>query len=79
MADISFQNDIMPLFKQFQAPMMWRFDLTNYDTVVANADMIYIRISNQDGAGYMPPPPFPPLTTDQIDMFHQWMTTGFKP
>jgi hypothetical protein len=79
MADITFQNDIVPIFKPFQENMMWRFDLTSYDTVVANADMIYARISNQDGAGYMPPPPFSPLTNAQIDMFHQWMTSGFKP
>ena len=76
---VSFQNDIMPLFKQFQAQMMWRFDLTNYDAVRANAQMILTRIANEGGAGYMPPPPFDPLTDAQIEMFRQWINGGFQP
>ena len=76
---VSFANDIMPLFKQFQGPMMWRFDLTNYEAVVANAQTIYNRISNADGAGYMPPPPFPPLSAAQIQTFQDWMSQGCPP
>jgi hypothetical protein len=72
---ISFQNDIMPLFKRFQAPMAWRFDLTNYDTVKANAQLILGRING----GGMPPPPLTPLTQDQINMFEQWIAGGFQP
>ena len=79
MPNVSFQQDIMPLFQQFQAPMMWRFDLTNYETVKANAQLIFNRISNADGSGYMPPPPFPPLSDAQIQMFQQWMNEGFQP
>ncbi len=79
MPGVSFQEDIMPLFQQFQAQMMWRFDLTNYETVKANAQLIYQRISNEDGSGYMPPPPFPPLTDAQIQTFKQWMDDGCPP
>ena len=55
--------------------MMWRFDLTNYDQVRANAQVIYGRING----GGMPPPPFDPLTTDQIQLFQQWMAEGYQP
>jgi hypothetical protein len=74
---VSFANDIMPLFKQFQGQMMWRFDLTNYEQVKANAQTIYNRISSSGGP--MPPPPFDPLTLEQIQTFQQWMSDGYLP
>jgi hypothetical protein len=55
--------------------MMWRFDLTNYDQVRANAQVIYGRING----GGMPPPPFDPLTLEQIQLFQQWMDEGYLP
>jgi hypothetical protein len=64
----------MPIFKQFQGPMMWRLDLTSYEAVVANAATIYGRISNPGNP--MPPPPFPPLTQEQIQTFNLWMQNG---
>lgn len=74
---VSFSNDIMPIFNQFRGQMMWRFDLTSYDHVKANALLIYSRISNP---GFqMPPPPFDPLTPDQIQLFQQWISDGFMP
>lgn len=76
-AQVSFANDIMPLFKQFQGPMMWRFDLTSYDAVKANAQTIYSRIS--DPSNPMPPPPFPMLKPEQIAAFKAWMDEGFPP
>ena len=72
---VSFSNDIMPLFNQFSGQMMWRLDLTNYDQVKANAQIIYAQINS----GGMPPPPFDPLTLEQIQLFHQWMSEGFAP
>jgi len=33
----SFQTDIAPMFAPFQANMMWRFNLADYDTVKTNA------------------------------------------
>ena len=76
-APVSFAADIMPIFKQFQGPMMWRFDLTSYEAVMANAATIYGRISNPGNP--MPPPPFPPLTSAQIQMFQNWMNQGCPP
>lgn len=72
---VSFANDIMPLFKQFQGPMMWRLDLTSYDAVKANAQTIFNQISTQG----MPPPPFQPLTAEQIATFGAWMKAGYPP
>ena len=72
---VSFSNDIMPLFNQFKGQMMWRFDLTNYDQVKANAATILGRING----GGMPPPPFDPLTFDQIQLFQQWINDGYEP
>lgn len=74
---VTFSNDIQPLFNQFKGQMMWRFDLTDYDHVRANAQIIYDRISSPDGP--MPPPPFDPLTTEQISTFQQWMNEGCPP
>lgn len=73
---VTFSDDIMPLFKQFQGQMMWRFDLTNYEQVKDNAETIYGRINIGGG---MPPPPFDPLTLEQIQMFQQWMNDGCPP
>jgi hypothetical protein len=72
---VSFSNDIMPIFYQFKGQMMWRFDLTNYQHVKANAATILGRI---DG-GLMPPPPFDPLTLEQIQLFEQWINDGCQP
>lgn len=77
MANVSFASDVMPILNQFKAQMMWRFDMTNYDQMKANATIIYNRISNPDAP--MPPPPFPPLTPQQIGTFKQWMDAGCPP
>ena len=72
---VSFANDIRPLFKQFQGPMMWRLDLTSYDAVKANAPLIFDQISTR----HMPPPPFPLLSDEQIATFKAWMNQGCPP
>lgn len=72
---VSFNNDIKPLFNQFEKQMMWRFDLTNYDHVKTNAQLIYGFISSQQ----MPPPPYDPLTLEQIQLFERWMDEGCNP
>jgi hypothetical protein len=74
---ISFATDIRPLFQQFQGPMAWRFDLTDYDAVLGNAENILQRISSAGNP--MPPPPFPPLTRDQIATFQEWINQGCPP
>ena len=40
----TFSDDIMPMFYQYAPRMRWRFDLTDYQDVKENADMIYDRI-----------------------------------
>jgi hypothetical protein len=74
---VTFSNDIMPLFNQFRGQMMWRFDLTNYEHVSANAETILNRINGANGP--MPPPPFDPLTPDQVKLFQQWIADGCQP
>ena len=74
---ITFGTDIRPLFNQFKGQMMWRLDLTNYDHVKANAQIIYDRIADPDSA--MPPPPFDPLSSEQIQLFRRWMDQGCLP
>lgn len=79
---LSFQNDIAPIFAPFQPAMMWRFDLLNYQQVVANIDIIINRISIVESPTNnipMPPPPFPPLTQEQINAVKQWKAEGFPP
>lgn len=73
----SFKTDIAPMFAPFRANMMWRFDITDYDTVKANADLIFFRISAPPNTPQMPPSPMPPLNQSQIDLFHQWMKDGY--
>lgn len=76
---VTFSNDIMPLFNQFKGQMMWRFDLTNYEHVKANARIIYDRIADPNLFGPMPPPPFDPLTPEQVQTFRRWMDEGCEP
>jgi uncharacterized membrane protein len=77
MATVSFANDIQPIFTQFRGQMLWRLDLTSYDQVKANAQLIYNRISSTDNP--MPPAPFDPLTQEQIDSFSAWINGGMLP
>jgi hypothetical protein len=66
-------QDIQGIFAPFTSQMMWRLDLGSYDDVVANAQIILLRIKT---FGDMPPPPFPPLTTAQIQTFENWINAG---
>jgi hypothetical protein len=73
-SSVSFEKDIAPIFRQFRGSMMWRFDLTKFEDVKANAAMIYSQILPNGG---MPPPPFPALTAHQVALFKDWMEGGF--
>jgi len=76
MADtVSFANDILPIVVKWRSEMIWRLDLGEYEDVKMNAQIIYNQIAN----GPMPPPPYPPLTSDQIALFQQWITDGCQP
>jgi uncharacterized membrane protein len=71
----SFKTDIAPMFAPFRANMMWRFDITDYETVKRNAKLIWGQISTSS----MPPAPMPPLTQEQQDLFQAWMKEGYPP
>ena len=73
---VSFEKDIAPVFRQFRGSMMWRLDLTRFEDVKANASRIYNQIIPSGGIVAMPPPPYPPLTGEQIAMFKTWMDEG---
>lgn len=68
-----FDPDVMGLFQPFQAEMMWRFDLLNYDDVVQNFDLILNYVENQ----YMPPPPRQPLPSEAVEKLKNWQNNGF--
>ena len=65
----------MPVLAPYRESMLWRFDLTDYEAVKANAQAIYANISPTDGS-QMPPPPLPPLRPSDVAMFNVWMTEG---
>ncbi|MGA8429757.1 MAG: hypothetical protein WB729_08045 [Candidatus Sulfotelmatobacter sp.] len=73
MASVSFEKDLVPIFRQFRGSMCWRLDLTRYEDVKGNATIILQQISQNN----MPPPPFPPLTVEQIKLFKTWMAEDF--
>lgn len=72
---VSFAGDIVPIFQPYRDNMIWRFDITSYDAVKANADLIWSYIS----AKAMPPPPLDPLSDEQIATYKAWMAAGFPP
>jgi hypothetical protein len=47
-------------------------DLSDYDSVVANKDAIFARVSSHS----MPRPPSPPWSDDFIAIFKTWMDKG---
>jgi hypothetical protein len=63
------EEDIAGIFYPFVEQMMWRFDLSKYEDVRANANVILGRING----GGMPPPNYPPLTNDQITTYENWV------
>ena len=71
----SFKTDIAPMLAPYRANMMWRFDITDYDTVSQNAQMIYGRLQGTTGL-QMPPPMMEALTQPQIDLFGLWIKEG---
>jgi hypothetical protein len=74
---VSFENDIVPVFRQFRGSMLWRLDLTKYEDVKANAAAILAQIQTGPKLGGMPPLPYPPLTKKQVDAFQAWINQDF--
>ena len=75
----SFNTDIKPIFGPYRANMLWRFDLTDYDQVKANATLIQTFIT-ADANGRMPPANYGnALTAQQLALFNQWIVDGCPP
>lgn len=69
---LSFANDIRPLFTEDDVMCMssFGFDLSSYEDVKDNADVIYERVEDKTM------PPGEPWSDEQIAMFKQWMDDG---
>lgn len=75
----SFANDIAPIFAPYRSNMLWRFDLTDYDQVVANAKLIQSFISGGVNVR-MPPANYGNALTDQQQaLFQTWINEGYPP
>ncbi len=73
---VSFENDIKPILQQYMGQMMWRFDMTLYETVKANAADINYQIQS----GSMPPQPWDnQLSAEQKQMFADWVYGKCQP
>lgn len=73
---VSFEKDIAHVVPPIPGLLMWRLDLTKFEDVKANASRIYNQVVPNLGIVGMPPPPYPPLTNEQIAMFKSWMDEG---
>ena len=73
--NLSFANDIRPLFRESDVETMKNFglDLSSYEEVRARASEIYARLAD----GSMPcDEPWPP---ERLALFKRWMDEGFAP
>ena len=71
---LSFAQDIRPLFTtQDIEHMNFVFDLSDFDDVVANAELIYERVVDKSM------PPGDPWSDEQIAKFRQWIDGGMNP
>jgi hypothetical protein len=73
---ISYAADIRPLFRPFDITSMKRdagFDLSNYDDVKREAEIIYQRLSDKSM------PCDRPWSEDKIALFGRWIDDGLQP
>ncbi|HEX3179939.1 MAG TPA: hypothetical protein VHR44_01560 [Beijerinckiaceae bacterium] len=76
--EVSFANDIRPLFTQIDINHMAFFcDLSSYDDVKTNAQEILQRLQGQ--GGNVMPPPRGPWSADKIALFQTWVDGGCLP
>ncbi len=79
MSNVSFANDIRPLFTQDDINhMRFRFDLSSRDDNQKFASVILNRLKGIGGR-VMPPPPAAPWPQTQIDLYQQWIDGGYQP
>ena len=76
----SFASDIAPFLYNYRGQMAWRLDLTSYEDVKANAQIILDNITYSPGnPPNMPPPPFQPFSQDFVSQFQAWVNGGCQP
>jgi hypothetical protein len=69
-----FAQDIRPLFNERDvSSMSSSFDLSSYEDVRANADLIYIRLAD----GSMPC--YGAWPAENVERFRTWIDGGFAP
>jgi hypothetical protein len=72
--DVAFAPDIQPLFTdRAVGSMSSRIDLSSYDDVRANAELIYERLA--DGTIRVTAP----WAADNVERFRAWIDNGFAP
>jgi hypothetical protein len=72
--EVAFARDIRPLFNDRDvSSMSSRFDLSSYDDVRGNAELIYKRLAD----GTMPC--YGPWPADNVARFRTWIDNGFAP
>ena len=71
MSDVSFERDILPLFREEDIDSMsFAFDLSSYEDVRENAEPIYERLAD----GSMPcDGEWPP---EDVERFRRWIDEG---
>ena len=82
-SNVSFANDIRPLFTSLDVDHMSPFfDLTSYEDVKNNAQNILQRLKGMGGA-VMPPPLAKggdgPWAVEKIALLQSWMDGGYQP
>lgn len=71
---VTFDDDIRPLFESFRGAMKWRFDLTDYEHVRANAGLILKHLGRNGG---MPPESAGGYLPTVEARFSAWIADGY--
>lgn len=83
MPHVSFTADIKPLFRPIDIAHMNPFgaelDSYTYMSIPDNADRVLATLSPHDGEPPTMPPGGPYWTADQLGLFAQWQSGGYKP
>jgi hypothetical protein len=77
----SFARDVVPLFRPIDVAHMSDqvgMDMLDFQVVRSSAASISQRLKGVGGRR-MPPPPDPPLTPEQMELFDTWIAEGFPP
>ena len=83
MPDVSFERDIRPLFRAVDISHMDRHGIKLDDYTFMsnpdNANKVLEALSPQDDEPPVMPPGGPYWTADQLALFAQWQSEGYRP